>query len=484
MLTFFISLIILIAGYFIYGKYLEGVFGFRPNVEAPATRLYDGVDFVPMSWWRIFTIQFLNIAGLGPIFGAIAGAMFGPIVFIWIVLGCLFAGVVHDYISGMISFRNDGESIPEIVGRYLGPGFKYFMRIFTIFLLVQVGAVFVKGPAEILAILFRDSSGNETISVVTLSYIVFGYYFFATILPIDQLIGRIYPLFGAALLFMAVAVSGAILFGNFTIPELTIDTFRNMHTQAGSLPIFPILFVSVACGAISGFHSTQSPLMARCVEKEKYGRRIFAGAMIAEGIVALIWAMAGMSFFGGVEALNNTVLVDKMSYATIVNYVSETLLGRAGAILAVLGVVAAPITSGDTAFRSARLIIGDIFHFDQKPIKNRLLISAPIFAVGYWLTQIDFSIIWRYMSWSNQTLAAIVLWAITSYLMAEKKKYWFSLIPAVFMTAVCSMYILMAPEGLSLAYNTSLWISGAITLFVSFMFYRTKSKAILATEPE
>lgn len=471
MITFIVCIAILILGYLFYGRYLERVVGVDPNRETPATRLYDGVDYVPMSWGRIFMIQFLNIAGLGPIFGAVAGAMFGPVVFLWVVIGCIFGGAVHDYLSGMMSLRQDGMSIPEIVGKYLGNNFKIFMRVFTIFLLIQVGAIFVKGPAEIMSMLTPGA-----IDITLWGYIIFAYYFLATILPIDQLIGRIYPLFGLALLFMAVAITGGILFQGYTIPELTPDNIWNMHRNSATTPVFPIMFISVACGAISGFHSTQSPLMSRCLKNENLGRRVFMGAMIAEGIVALIWAAAGMSFFGGVMQLNEAVLVNKMSYPTIIHTISETLLGKFGAVLAILGVVAAPITSGDTAFRSARLIIGDILKFNQVPIKNRLIVSVPLFVIGYILVQVDFTVIWRYFTWSNQTLAVIVLWAITSYLIAENKKYWISLLPALFMTMVCSTYILIAPEGLALSYYTGLIVSAVITMVVTAWFFASMKK--------
>ncbi len=458
MITFFVSLAILISGYFIYGAILDRVFGVDSSRQTPVQRLKDGVDYVELPLWRIFLIQFLNIAGLGPIFGAVAGAMWGPVAFLWIVFGCIFGGMTHDYISGMLSIRHDGKSIPEIVGKYLGVGVKQFMRGFTVLLMIVVGAVFVKGPAGILNDISHDAFHiNFWIGAV------FIYYILATLLPIDKLIGRIYPVFGFALLFMALGIIIGIFAEGYTIPEFSAASFNNMHTSAASFPVFPMMFVSIACGAISGFHSTQSPLMARCISNEKYGKRIFAGAMVAEGVVALIWAAAAMAFFGGVKELNSSMTQHGNNAAWAVNIISNTLLGKVGAVLALLGVVAAPITSGDTAFRSARLIVADFLGYNQKPIKNRLFITLPLFICGFILVQADFGVIWRYMAWSNQTLAMIVLWAITVYLAAEQKFYWITLIPAMFMTMVCFSYIIVVPEGfhLSLFYG---YLTGAVAL--------------------
>ncbi|HRX31881.1 MAG TPA: carbon starvation protein A, partial [Tenuifilaceae bacterium] len=455
MITFIASIVALILGYIIYGKFVERIFGADKNKKTPAYTQNDGVDYVPLPWGKVFLIQFLNIAGLGPIFGAILGATYGPIAFLWIVFGCIFGGAVHDYFSGMLSVRNNGASIPEVVGKYLGTGFKQFMRAFTVLLMILVGAVFVVGPAGIL-----ESLTPESLTKTFWVYVVLLYYILATLLPIDKLIGRIYPLFGAALLFMAIGIGAALIFGNYNLVELGQSTFHNMKANSSSFPAFPLLFVTIACGAISGFHSTQSPLMARCLENEKLGRRVFYGAMITEGIVALIWAAAAMNFFGGVPQLNAALAEHHNDAAWVVKIISDTTLGKLGGILAILGVVAAPITSGDTAFRSARLIVADFLKFKQKKIVNRLLISVPLFAIGYALTQFNFAIIWRYMAWSNQTLATIVLWAITVYLAKEKKPYWITLIPAIFMTAVVSTYILIAPEGFRLPHTISYVIGG------------------------
>ncbi len=480
MITFVVALAILIGGYFIYGALLERVFGVDPKKLTPVQRLKDGVDYVEIPLWRIFLIQFLNIAGLGPIFGAVAGALWGPVAFLWIVFGCIFGGMVHDYLSGMLSIRHDGKSIPEIVGQYMGVGVKQFMRGFTVLLMIVVGAVFVKGPASIL----NDISGG----VMHINFwiaAVFIYYILATMLPIDKLIGRIYPIFGFALLFMAVGITVGIIAEGYALPELSTASFVNLHGTPGKFPIFPMMFVSIACGAISGFHSTQSPLMARCLKNEKYGKRIFAGAMAAEGVVALIWAAAAMAFFGGVAGLNKEMAAHGDNAAWAVNIISNTLLGKFGAILALLGVVAAPITSGDTAFRSARLIVADFLHYDQKPIKNRLFITAPLFVAGFILVQANFGIIWRYMAWSNQTLAMIVLWTITIYLAREKKFYWVTLLPGVFMTAVCVSYILVAPEGFKLPVfiGNAVGATCGVLAFISFMIWKfslhAKKQAII-----
>jgi carbon starvation protein CstA len=456
MITFSVSILVLLAGYFFYSRYIEKIAGIDPSRQTPAYRMNDGVDYVPLPWWRVFLIQFLNIAGLGPIFGAIAGAMWGPVAFLWIVLGSVFAGAVHDYFSGILSIKHNGLSITEIVGIYLGTGAKQIMRIFTVILMVLVGAVFIMGPAKILAGLTPES-----LDMTFWVWVVFIYYFLATMLPIDKIIGRIYPLFGFALIFMALSLITALIIRGYHIPELTFQTFSNMHDEPGKFPVFPMMFITIACGAISGFHSTQSPLMARCITNEKLGRRVFYGAMISEGVVAMIWAAIGMSFYGGVKELNEMMNSHQGNAAYLVNEISNSLLGKTGAVLALLGVVAAPVTSGDTAFRSARLIVADFLKFKQGPIVNRLAISVPLFIIGFLLTLIDFSIIWRYFAWSNQTLAMVVLWAITVALLREGKNIWVTLIPAVFMTAVSSTYLLISPEGFSLSPVIS-YIAGAL----------------------
>ena len=396
MITFTCCLIALIVGYFTYGKFVERVFGVDPSRVTPAFTKQDGVDYIPLPTWKIFMIQFLNIAGLGPIFGAIMGAKFGVASFLWIVLGSIFAGATHDFLSGMLSLRHDGESLPELIGRYLGNNFKQFMRGFTVILMILVGAVFVAGPAGLLAKLTPEYL-DATFWII----VVFIYYILATLLPVDKIIGKIYPLFAIALLFMAVGILVMLFINQPPLPEIT-DGLSNTHP--GGLPIFPIMFVSIACGAISGFHATQSPLMARCMKSEKYARPVFYGAMITEGIVALIWAAAATYFFhnNGMEENNAAVVVDS---------ITKEWLGAVGGVLAILGVIAAPITSGDTAFRSARLIVADFLQMEQKTVVKRLMICIPMFivAIGILLySQKDkdgFDMIWRYFAWSNQTLA-------------------------------------------------------------------------------
>jgi len=471
MISFFIAIGALILGYFIYGKVVERVFGINSERETPATRLEDGVDFMVLPTWKVFLIQFLNIAGLGPIFGAIAGAMFGPAAFLWIVFGCIFAGGVHDYFSGMLSVRHDGLSISEIVGVYLGKYAKHIMRLFTIVLLIFVGTVFLMGPAKII-----DGMTGVSWGVWGWVSIILVYYILSTLLPIDKLISKLYPVFGVAMLLMAVGLLIALIFGDYHIPEITPSNLYNMKTNPDETPIFPILFITIACGAISGFHATQSPLMARCIKNENLGRKVFYGTMITEGIVTLIWAAAAMVFFSDVNGLNEAMLANNNNAAWAANEISLNMLGRFGGILALLGIVAAPITSGDTAFRSARLILADIFKINQKKFKNRLFVSIPLFVIAFLLTQIDFAIIWRYFAWSNQTLATIVLWTITAYLCYENKNYWITTLPAVFMTMVCSTYILIAPEGFNLSTNVA-YIGGfAFTVFVTILFFFKMNK--------
>lgn len=463
MITFLISIAILVISYFVYGGYIERKFGADKNRKTPAITKEDGVDYIPLKLGKIFLIQFLNIAGLGPIFGAIAGALWGPVAFIWIVFGSIFAGAVHDYFSGMLSIRHGGESIPEIVGRYLGNGMKHFMRIFAVVLLILVGVVFVKGPATIL----QELTGIDVSILIT---IIFVYYLMATMIPIDKLIGKVYPLFGLSLLIMAIGLFGALLFQGYSIPELTPGNIINMHSSPSDYPVFPLLFITIACGAISGFHSTQSPLMARCMTNEMQGKKVFIGAMITEGIVALIWAAVAMAFFGSVRELGATMAEEGHNAAWVVNIICNTMLGKIGGILAIFGVVAAPITSGDTAFRSARLTVADSFNISQSSLVKRLMVTIPLFIIGLALTQINFAIIWRYFGWSNQMLATVVLWAAAVYMQREGKSAWFILIPAAFMTAVVTTYILVAPEGFQLDYTISYSIGIVVAIVLSIWF--------------
>ena len=465
MITFTFALVLLIVGYLVYGAYVNKVFG-PDDRETPAVAMADGVDFIPMPTWKIFMIQFLNIAGLGPIFGAIMGAQFGTASYLWIVLGTIFAGAVHDFFSGSLSIRNGGESLPEIIGRYLGPTMKKITCVFTLILMILVAAVFVSGPAELIAGMTPDWMNAQFWIIV-----IFLYFILATMLPVDKIIGKIYPLFAFALLFMAGGILVMLYVKNPDLPEI----WNGFGTKYEKNPIFPMMFISIACGAISGFHGTQSPLMARCIKSERHCRPIFYGAMVAEGIVALVWAAAATCFFQE-NGIIDAVTGKAFSGAAVATRISNEWLGTLGGILALLGIVAAPITSGDTALRSARLIAADFLNFDQRPISKRLMICIPIFLITigvlvYSLSDAEgFKIIWRYFAWCNQTLAVFTLWAITVYLVKEKKNFYISFLPALLMTLVCSTYICIAPEGLSLPQGLSYAIGGACTMAALIWF--------------
>lgn len=453
MITFFVCLIALIAAYFLYGALLDRVVGIDSKADVPSKTHYDGVDYMPLPRWRIFLIQLLNIAGTGPIFGAILGACYGPVAFLWITLGGIFMGAMHDYVAGVISLRNGGKSLPETIGKYLGGGMRKFSLVMIPILMVLVGGVFIVTPSKIL-------TSMTDIPYLWWVGIVIAYYFIATIMPVDKIIGKIYPLFGAALILMALAMFGVIALDNYDIPELT--TVDNMHFNAENLPIIPTLFISIACGAISGFHATQSPLMARCMTNEKQSRPIFFGAMISESIIALIWAAVAMAFFGGVEGLNTWMQDNGSDAGLAVSTISVTTLGTLGSILALLGVVAAPITSGDTAFRSARLIVADMLNYDQKPIINRLIVSLPLFAIGIGIAFIDFDVIWRYFAWSNQALSVVTLWMITSWLMRRGSRWSIvALIPALFMTYICSSFVFVSNQFIGMGACDAAYIYGA-----------------------
>ena len=451
MITFSLSFVALILGYLLYGRFVSRMFGPDDRVT-PAVAKADGLDYIVLPNWKVFMIQFLNIAGTGPIFGAIMGAKFGPVAYLWIVFGCIFAGAVHDYLSGMLSMRHGGASLPELVGAYLGKTPKAIMLVFTVLLLIMVGTVFVYSPAEIL-----HTIGGETMMWVG---IIFVYYIIATMLPIDKIIGKIYPLFAFSLLFMAAALMIVLFIKMPHLPELWTN-FYNMGKEAQpekwTDAIFPALFITIACGAISGFHATQSPLMARCVKSEKMGRPIFYGAMITEGMVALIWATVSMWFFygdptPGYELISGAEKGFYTSAPAVVNLICNDWLGVVGAILAMLGVVAAPITSGDTAFRSARLIVAEWLKLNQRPIAKRLIICIPMFGVSIAMLvwQIEnpdgFNTIWQYFGWSNQALSVFTLWTVTVYLVRNNKCYWVTLIPALFMTTVCSTYAFVSKQ--------------------------------------
>lgn len=476
MITFFSALLALVLGYVFYGRFVAKFFGVDSTLETPATRLADGVDYQILPVWKVFLIQLLNIAGLGPIFGAVLGALYGPVAYIWIVLGCIFMGATHDFFSGFASVRNDGMSLPQLVGKYLGTGMQRFMVFFSGFLLLIVGIVFTSGPAGLLQMMigntlatFGDAASQvRNPSLDFWVIVIFTYYLLSTVLPIGKFIGKIYPLFCAALLFMVIGIGGSMIYKGFTgtliLPELSLEMLKNFHNHPEQNMIFPMLFVVISCGAISGFHGTQSPMMARCLGNEKLVRPVFYGAMIAEGVIALIWATAAIAYFGGPEGLNAAAQAGKTP-AIIVETICRDWLGIAGAILAVLGVIVCPITSGDTAFRGIRLIVADTFALPQHSLKSRLLVSLPIFALAYFACKVDFSVIWKYLGIGNQILAAITLWTGAAFLVSRKKAHWMMSLPAAFLTAICISYFLLAPYkagGLALPYPLVGHVIGAL----------------------
>ncbi|WP_297234329.1 carbon starvation CstA family protein [uncultured Flavonifractor sp.] len=472
MITLICAVLLLAVGYVFYGKRVERVF--RPDDRpTPAVAHPDGVDYIPMKNWRVFLIQLLNIAGTGPIFGALLGAVFGPVVFLWIVFGSILGGAVHDYMSGMISIRMNGASISEIVGAYLGPTAKQVMRVFSLILLVLLGAVFTTSPALLIARLTPEWMNAGFWVVVILAY-----YLLATLLPIDKLIGKLYPIFGAVLLMMAVGIIVGLIAGGYQLPELTLT---NLHPDGR--PVWPYMFITVACGAISGFHGTQSPMMARCLTSEKNGRKIFYGAMISESVIALVWAAAGVAFYGATGGLQAALA--ELGQSGVVYDISVSLLGTFGGALAIIGVVVCPVSSGDTAFRSARLTIADWFHIDQASLPKRLAVTVPLLAAGAVLTQVDFDVVWRYFSWSNQTLAMITLWAAAMYLVRHGAKPWHSLLcalPATFMSGVSCTYILMADEGFRLsqtiAYPVGIAFAAACAALYVYSTLKRKEKRL------
>lgn len=460
MITFIVCFAVLVAAYFLYGGALSRIAKLDKSADVPSKSMYDGVDYMPLPRWRIFLIQLLNIAGTGPIFGAILGACYGPVAFLWITLGGIFMGAMHDFFAGVISLRHGGKSLPETIGIYLGGGMRKFSFVVIPILMVLVGGVFIVTPSEILA-------SMTNIPYLAWVAIIIVYYFVATVMPVDKIIGKIYPLFGAALILMALAMLGVVLFGGYDMPELT--SLENMHYKADKLPIVPTLFISIACGAISGFHATQSPLMARCMTSETQARPIFFGAMIAESIIALIWAAVAMAFFGGVEGLNGWMAENGDKAGLAVSTISIATLGVAGSILTLLGVVAAPITSGDTAFRSARLIVADMLNFDQRPIWKRLVVSLPLFAAGIGIAFIDFDVIWRYFAWSNQALSVLTLWMITAWLMRRRSRFvLLALIPALIMTYICASFVFVSDQFVGMGSVDAAYIyGGAVTAIVA-----------------
>ncbi len=477
MISFFLCLLLLIGGYFVYGKIVENTFA-PDDRETPAVKINDGVDYVVMPQWKLFLVQLLNIAGLGPIFGAMQGALWGPIVFLWITFGTIFAGGVHDYFSGMLSERNNGTSISEVCGIYLGNAMKNVMRVFSVVLLVMVGTVFAVGPAGLIVTLFKEGGiGGILASTEFWLWIILAYYFIATFISIDKIIGRIYPLFGICLIIMAVGVIiGIFTHSEFVIPEIW-NNFSNMHPDGA--PIWSVMFITVACGAISGFHSTQSPLMARCMKSERQGHFVFYGAMVTEGVIALIWAAAGCALYevtGGLSTGLSAILANGQS-AAIYDVCSKTM-GGIGVALAMIGVIVCPITSGDTAFRSARLVLADWFKIEQSKYSKRLLLCVPLLGAGAIIGHLDYTIVWRYFSWTNQTLAMIVLWTASMYLFREKKNYWLTAVPATFMSAVSMTYFFYAKEclglGTAVAYPAGIILAAG---FLAIFLYATRKPA-------
>ena len=463
MITLFLSFAVLVVGYFTYGRLVERTFGPDDRVT-PANSMTDGVDYMPMKTWRAYLVQLLNIAGTGPIFGALMGACFGPVVFLWIIFGSVLGGAVHDYMVGMVSERHEGKSIAELSGIYLGEGARWGMRLFSVLLLLLTGTVFVNSPAALIARL--TPMENDTMLWVV---VILLYYVLATLLPIDKVIGKLYPVFGTVLIVMAVGILGGTIFGGYHVPELTL---ANLHPQG--LPVWPYMFVTVACGAISGFHATQSPMISKCITSEREGRKVFYGAMLSESVIALVWAAGGVAFYGATGGLNEALT--NLGQSGVVYDISTGMLGTVGGILAIIGVIACPITSGDTAFRSARLILSEMFHLNQKPIKNRLVVTIPLLAVAAVLTQLDFNVLWRYFSWSNQTLAMISLWVATAYLLKTHANKMMSLVtalPATFMSAVSMTYIMMAKEGFKLGAAVGYPV-GIVFAVACFAFYLTK----------
>ena len=441
MFSFLCAVALLIGGYLIYGRVTEKIFA-PDDRPTPAVRVNDGVDYMPMPLWKVFLIQLLNIAGTGPIFGALNGALFGPIVYLWIVFGCVFAGAVHDYFGGMLSMRHDGAGVSELTGLYLGKRMRAVMRVFSVILLVMCGVVFTDGPAGLMELLTGGAVGKSV-----WFWLIVAYYFVATFVPIDKIIGKIYPAFGVCLIVMALGTACGMLFSEeLEMPELW-QSFSNAHCDG--TPVWPFMFITVACGAISGFHATQSPIMARCVASERQGRKIFYGAMVAEGIIALIWAAAGVTCYESSRALMDA----GAGCSAVVYAICQTTMGKIGGVLALIGVIVCPISSGDTAYRSARLTLADWLGLDQSGVKNRLLLTVPLLGAGCVICFLDYTVVWRYFSWSNQTLAMIALWTVSVYLKENRKKYAVAAIPAAFMSAVSATYFFVAPECLGLLWG-------------------------------
>ena len=462
MYSFIICFLILVASYFIYGTIVEKVAGTDETRETPAYRLQDGIDYIPMSKIKNFLVHFLNIAGLGPIFGAIQGALFGPAAFLWIVFGTIFIGCVHDFFSGFMSMREDGLTMPSIVSKYLGSGLRKFVTVLMIITGILVAATFAKGAADLIANLTH-------IPVIICITVIFIYFLIATVFPVDKIMGKVYPIFGALLLIMAVLMTGGLLLNpSYSIPEFTT---QGMYLTDKS--IFPYLFVTIACGAISGFHASQSPIIARCIENENDARPVFFGAMVLEGLIALCWAAIAMAFFHGQPQL---AAIYGAAPAVAVNEMATVLVGPVGLILTIIGVVICPITTGDTALRSARITIVDEFNINNEKIIFRLKLALPLFLISFGLTFVDFSLIWRYFAWSQLIVATIVLFAASAYLMKKKKQYIIALAPAAVCTLIAVGYILQAPEGLNLPQMISNIIAVIATVIITAVFVKRYKK--------
>ncbi len=484
MYTFIVSLICLVLGYVIYGKVVEHIMQPDAQRATPCYAMQDGVDYTPMPTWKVFLIQFLNIAGTGPIFGTIQGLLFGPSAYFWIVLGCIFGGAAHDYMAAMISLKRGGASLPEIVGDEMGYWARNAQRYLALFLMILVVAVFVKTPAGLLANLTDGLVGNSYMFWVV---VIFLYYLIAATLPISKIIGKIYPVFGVVLIFMALCIFvGVFLHSGTPIPEIT-DAFEN-HYPGGSLPVFPCMCICIACGAVSGFHATQSPLMARCIKNERYGRHVFYGAMITEGVIALIWAAAALQFANELdvagstpyEKIYNAMLDDNgvINPAIFVNRICNSWLGSFGAVLAILGVVIAPITTGDTALRCARLILADTLKIKQDKVLKRILICMPVFVISIILLFVKFDVLWRYFAWFNQTFSIFTFFTIAIYLAKRNKPYYIALLPGMFMVAVCVCYLCVDKYSFNLDWNLSYVISFACAMLTGVWFMMWKKKCM------
>ncbi|WP_449354277.1 carbon starvation CstA family protein [Virgibacillus natechei] len=460
MITFVVSILLLIAGYVVYGKVVERIFGINDQKQTPAYTKQDNLDYMPLSWWRASLIQLLNIAGTGPIFGAVLGALYGPVAFIWIVVGCIFAGAVHDYFSGMLSLRHGGAQFPTLVGKYLGKYAKFLTTALSICLMILVAAAFTAAPAQLISQL-------TPLSFIACILLVFCYLLLAAVLPINKIIGRIYPVFGAILIFMAVSIGIGLFFFDNPVPNLTLS---NLHP--GELPIWPLLMVTISCGAISGFHSTQSPILARTLKKESEGRKVFYGAMIGEGVIAMVWAAAGMAFFGSTGGLQEAL--NAGGPAGVVNEISISTLGVFGGLLAIMGVIILPITTGDTALRSSRMMLADLLtQITKKDFKKKAslgLLIIPVALPALFLSMIDYNFLWRYVGWSNQVVATVMLWTGAMYLLKNYKFHWICSVPALFMTAVVSTYVFYAPEGFNMDYDISMILGSIIWLVVAIWF--------------